>query len=147
MLHALYELPVDATAAKCARDEVGTCCRHWQVDGEAIETAQLLVSELVGNAVRHAGGAHELTMDLTPSALRLSVTDAHDNCALLPAKQALDSENGRGLWLVDLLASIWGCEPDGHGGKAVWCQLQTISTAPFSVADGAQLSTDLARAS
>jgi serine/threonine-protein kinase RsbW len=147
VLHALCELPFDATAAKCARDEVGACCRHWQVDGEAIETAQLLVSELVGNAVRHAGGAHELAMDLTPSALRLSVADAYDSCALLPAAQPPESESGRGLWLVDLLASTWGCDPDGHGGKVVWCQLQTTSTARFTGPDAAHLRDALARTS
>jgi len=133
MRHTLCALPADGTAARCARDVVAARCRVWQLDADSIETAQLLVSELVGNAVRHAGRANELTIDLTPSGLRLGVTDAQDDCALLPAKQSLDSETGRGLWLIDLLASAWGCEPDGYGGKCVWCQLHTTAASVEAV--------------
>jgi anti-sigma regulatory factor (Ser/Thr protein kinase) len=146
VLHAVCALPLDATSARCARDEVGIRCREWRVEADALETAQLLVSELVGNAVRHAGGAHQLTIDLSRSALRLSVTDAHNNCALLPTKQDLDSENGRGLWIIDLLASRWGCVPDGHGGKTVWCQLRTISAPLLTRAPNDMCATGVASA-
>ena len=143
--HTLCALPADATAARCARDVVGARCREWQLDADSIETAQLLVSELVGNAVRHAGRAHELTIDLTPSGLRLGVTDAQDDCALLPAKQSLQSENGRGLWLIDLLAWAWGCEPDGRGGKSVWCQLHaSVASVEAFTAAGASASASAA---
>jgi anti-sigma regulatory factor (Ser/Thr protein kinase) len=96
------------------------------------ETAELLVSELITNAVKHAGGAMDPPDDLSgldiPSvilavsrfdALLVQVWDAGSEKAVRRTA-AEDDIGGRGLDLVDALAKEWGCEVLESGGKVVW---------------------------
>ncbi|MFF8387412.1 ATP-binding protein [Streptomyces kanasensis] len=83
-----------------------------------LHTAQLVVSELVTNAIRHGRGEVGLTVAAGADGLRIEVSD--DNPAparLRPADEA--DECGRGLLLVDALATTWGVSPDGHTTRAV----------------------------
>lgn len=85
------------------------------------DTARLLVSELLSNAVRHGVGPLGLRLRRTARELILEVTD-HSMRLPQPKLAGPDDESGRGLRLVDALAAGWGTTPDDDG-KTVWCTL------------------------
>ncbi|MCU1392139.1 MAG: ATP-binding region ATPase domain protein [Ilumatobacteraceae bacterium] len=87
------------------------------------EVAVLLTSELVANAVLHAGpharGAEiAVRVASTSEAVRVEVTD-HSPTVPTVGDGALDKSGGRGILLVIRLASAWGVDPHGDG-KTVW---------------------------
>jgi anti-sigma regulatory factor (Ser/Thr protein kinase) len=90
------------------------------------ETVVLLVSELVSNAVQH-GGPHGrdarvgLMVDEHEAGVRVEVTDAGGGDPR-PGDGAIDRPSGRGLLLVEALASRWGCKRMAVG-KTVWFEL------------------------
>jgi anti-sigma regulatory factor (Ser/Thr protein kinase) len=91
-----------------------------QVDSDV---AQLLVSELVTNAVRHAGGDGVLVRaTLQADLLRVEVHDSSPSVPgpVSPAPES--AEGGRGLLLVDALADRWGVE-QVTAGKRTWFEL------------------------
>jgi anti-sigma regulatory factor (Ser/Thr protein kinase) len=97
------------------------------LDARRLDEARLLISEIVTNSVRHAGAGPEETIDLSMSStetmLRVAVSD-HGG-GFDPALQTLapdeEREGGRGLFLVDALASRWGVRHDGPA--QVWFEL------------------------
>ena len=97
---------------------------------EALADAQLLVSELVTNGIRHGGlGPEErilLTAERDPSTLRITVRDRTDGNGPLSVAGAIrpapGAESGWGLFLVDQLSDAWGVER--QGGANVWFELQ-----------------------
>ena len=82
---------------------------------------ELLVSEVVTNALKHAAGAPRIEAQLTPQVIRVAVYDAEP---ALPVHREPDEDSpgGRGLHLLDRLASRWGAEPT-EAGKVVWFEL------------------------
>ena len=120
-------------AVRWAREHVASALSAWDLDGEVIQAARLLTSELVTNAVI-ASADHALTgapdagrvavrLDYPDSTLRISVWDGDVRPPVL-ALAALDSESGRGLQLVAALAKQWNFYP-ASGGKVVWCEVGT----------------------
>ncbi|MGY1837628.1 ATP-binding protein [Blastococcus sp. SYSU DS0510] len=103
------------------------------------ETAELLVSELVTNAIRHSGGA-----DLAVSVERLSaervcigVTDDGHGYPVLRSPKVTD-EHGRGLQLIGLLADRWGVRRTrGSDAKTVWFELAVTRSAALAPRSGA----------
>ena len=101
-------LPADLSAARAAREVVAAHAVF--LPPELVSDATLLVSELVTNAIRHGRPAFTLHLMTMPRAVRVGV---HDCGRRLPSRtprpvvssQAID---GRGLMLVDALASSWG---------------------------------------
>ena len=93
----------------------------WSVDGERFETARLLVSELVANAVTHAETGVTLQLDLSPERLRVEVRDEADG-EPRARRPRHDDPTGRGLMIVEALADRWGVEPTPPG-KTVWFEL------------------------
>lgn len=90
-----------------------------------VETATLLVSELLSNAVRHACGP--LSLRLRRAGAELSVEVCDGSPVVPQARYAVaDEESGRGLLLVDSLATAWGTLPTAEG-KAVWFSLTVPS--------------------
>jgi anti-sigma regulatory factor (Ser/Thr protein kinase) len=87
-----------------------------------LEDALILTSELVTNAIRHGRPAVTLAVHLEPSALTVVVTDTGpEQPPLVPRTPHPDSPTGRGLVIVDALATRWGVTPQpGSPGKAVW---------------------------
>jgi anti-anti-sigma factor len=84
-----------------------------------IERLVLVASELVTNAVLHAGTDLRLRIELRENRLWVKVSDRAPQ--LLASGQNLErAEGGRGLVLVNALASSWGVHPDRLGGKVVW---------------------------
>jgi anti-sigma regulatory factor (Ser/Thr protein kinase) len=92
------------------------------ISADAIETAQLIVSELVTNAARaSASTLGVIALSLRPLKDKL-VIEVRDRSAgtpvLAPAQR--DAEHGRGLMLVDALSEEWGYAADPRGGKVVY---------------------------
>ena len=91
--------------------------------GDAIDDARLLTSELVTNAVRHAGSAtYGLTVRVGGGILRVGVTDGDTALPADPERPADGAESGRGMWLLDLIARKWGVDASPIG-KCVWFEL------------------------
>ncbi|MGW7431793.1 ATP-binding protein [Streptomyces sp. NPDC054861] len=88
----------------------------------AVEDAVLLVSEVVGNACRHADGPYELSLDHTDRRLRAQVSDASPARPRPSGPHRPARSSGHGLYLLDRLAAAWGCLPRPRG-KAVWFEI------------------------
>jgi serine phosphatase RsbU (regulator of sigma subunit)/anti-sigma regulatory factor (Ser/Thr protein kinase) len=122
-LPASMRLPREPASTPAARRFLSARLRHRCAD-EVIETAILLASELVTNAVRYGSDPIELEVALTPDAeaLKVTVSDANPAPPLLrPA--LLDDTGGRGLHLLGALSDAWGHDPHGSG-KSVWFTLK-----------------------
>lgn len=93
-----------------------------------LDTAELLATELVSNAVRHTKGPAALRVRWSAGVLRVGAWDASPEPPEPPSPsgQLADAEEGRGLALVRSCADLWGWQPlcrDGNRGKYVWCDL------------------------
>ncbi|HEY2296342.1 MAG TPA: ATP-binding protein [Jatrophihabitans sp.] len=120
-------LPADTSAPGVAREFVRT--RWPQLGEEVIDDVVLIVSELASNAVQHGRPKIELRIRVEPFSVDVSVLD---HGPVIPPTQIVQPQematSGRGLSIVDRLASDWGVEPfDGAAGKAVWARLRRDS--------------------
>lgn len=120
------------TAPSCARLHAGAILHEWGL-GDVAETAELVISELVTNAVqastnlpvpRHLGlPVIHLRLIADQHEIVIEVWDSNPH-APDPKPAAPDEEHGRGLMLVDALCERWGSEAAlGRGGKMVWAEL------------------------
>jgi anti-sigma regulatory factor (Ser/Thr protein kinase) len=124
--HTLLELAALPSAVPCARLHTRNVIAEWGMTSTA-ETAELLVSELVTNAIAETSrmlgpGAGSIVMRLTAGA-GMVLIEVLDSSNRAPERRHVksDAENGRGLLLVDTLSAGWGaCPVPGHG-KIVWC--------------------------
>ncbi|MFH9178487.1 ATP-binding protein [Streptomyces albogriseolus] len=97
--------------------------RRWGLPPKLTEDAVLLVSELVGNAVRHTGArAFGLRMRHRRGWIRVEVRDPSRALPCLMPVQEMDV-SGRGLFLVDELADRWGVDLLSHG-KTTWFEMR-----------------------
>jgi serine/threonine-protein kinase RsbW len=84
---------------------------------DRIDDARLVVSELVGNAVRHAqplsDGCLVVTWELDPRGLCISVTDGGSNTRPRLVEAAVSATSGRGMNIVSMLAERWWLDDDG----------------------------------
>jgi DNA-binding NarL/FixJ family response regulator len=104
-------------------------------DDDLTDTVTLLVSELVTNAVLHAGSDVEVAVRLTGTVARVEVTDASAQSPA-PRDAAADEDSGRGLALVGSLARRWGVRSEPGGGKTVWFEVDRGAGARGSPAAG-----------
>ncbi|MFG1916714.1 STAS domain-containing protein [Micromonospora sp. NPDC048898] len=109
-----------AGACRRARELVTDACARWNIP-DASGPAALVLSELVGNVVRHAGTPMQVTVTLRRPYLHLAVVDG-SRAQARPGETDLRAEGGRGLLLVRELTQRWGSVPAGQG-KAVWAML------------------------
>lgn len=97
--------------------------RHWGLTPKMAEDAVLLVSELVGNAVRHTGGrVFGLRMRRRRGWIRIEVRDPSRGLPCLMPVQEMDL-SGRGLFLVDKLSDRWGVDLLPRG-KTTWFEMR-----------------------
>lgn len=123
------DLPPDPRSAAAARRFVTTAVQ--QLGQEALsDFAELLVSELVTNAVLHARTSITLQVHRTSSGVRVEVIDASPRSPR-PRDYSDQATTGRGLALVESLSSSWGMEPHGNG-KTVWFELSDENEAMAS---------------
>ncbi|SDJ34001.1 Anti-sigma regulatory factor (Ser/Thr protein kinase) [Frankineae bacterium MT45] len=90
-----------------------------------VEDAELLVSELVTNAVRHGRPEIALSLRANPSGIEVEVSDGGDVSEVVPvADPGPERTGGRGLRIVDAIAARWGVSVRRPApGKTVWFQL------------------------
>ncbi|MFG2951211.1 ATP-binding protein [Streptomyces adustus] len=109
-----------ATARRLAQVVV---LRHWGLTPRMAEDAVLLVSELVGNAVRHTGArVFGLRMRRRRGWIRVEVRDPSRGLPCLMPVQEMDV-SGRGLFLVDKLSDRWGVDLLPRG-KTTWFEMR-----------------------
>ncbi len=130
------ELAAVHSAPFWARRQAKNVLCAWRIGPETLEVAELLVSELVTNAVQGSGcvampqaysdlGRIErisLTLRLLPGRVVVEVFD-NNQSPPVPAECDTDSESGRGLMLVEALSKEWGYFFPPSGGKTVFCVL------------------------
>ncbi|MBD0741563.1 SpoIIE family protein phosphatase [Streptomyces sp. CBMA152] len=117
---AEWRLAIDAREVARARRLVAGQLSAWDLE-EVAETVELLVSEVVTNAVRHAH-SHQLELRLVRAeTLRCEVVDDDHTLPMLLHAGPLD-ESGRGLRVVSRLAREWGTSRTGDG-KTVWFEV------------------------
>jgi anti-sigma regulatory factor (Ser/Thr protein kinase) len=109
--------PSSATRARTlVREQLEVTCSR-----DAVDTIALLVTELVTNAILHARTPMLLTLETRPQHVRICVEDASSERPVVQQYDA-DAVTGRGLALVEQLASSWGVDTT-PAGKVVWCEV------------------------
>ncbi|MEU4403174.1 ATP-binding protein [Streptosporangium sp. NPDC023963] len=108
-----------------------------QMAAETLETAELLVSEVVTNAILHSdsggsGGLIMVRVGLSGDLVHIEVVD-DGSVTSVPAIRTTDDDSlsGRGLSWVDRLAVIWGADRDDEAGGVVWFRLPRDGSATF----------------
>jgi serine phosphatase RsbU (regulator of sigma subunit) len=119
---ARWAVPLEPAAVAGLRAQVGARLAAWGL-GELTRTVELMVSELVTNAIRHATGPVELRL-LRDRGLICEVADGSSVSPRLRRARSED-EGGRGLFLVAQLAERWGTRFPSGGGKVIWAELKT----------------------
>ena len=116
-------LPKAAASANLARRALESL--YGEVDRRRIEDAQLLVSELIANAVEHVqeDGVLELRVDNDEERLRVELLDPGPGFLADPQRPGELAESGWGLHFVSRIADRWAAETDGTG--RVWFELMS----------------------
>jgi anti-sigma regulatory factor (Ser/Thr protein kinase) len=109
-------------APAAARRLVVKLCETWDLH-QVVELAELLISELVTNAVRHAGTDIEVTAAVGEHFLHLHVRDRSKRLPTLSGSDGQQSHHNRGLQLIDRLSNGWGTTLTPYG-KTVWATLR-----------------------
>ncbi|MFJ5780176.1 SpoIIE family protein phosphatase [Streptomyces sp. NPDC093094] len=115
---ASWEFPADPAAVASAREAATGKLADWGLDGNSFVT-ELVVSELVTNAVRYAGGPVGLRL-IRDDVLFCEVTDPSNTQPRMRRARTTD-EGGRGLFLIAQLSRRWGSRY-GPSGKTIWVE-------------------------
>ncbi|MFD8011564.1 SpoIIE family protein phosphatase [Streptomyces sp. NPDC058955] len=118
-----YIHQADPQGLSDARLAVGQALRDWGMP-ELADDAELLTGELLVNVLLHTEGGAVLTLEVLPEPVRRVRLSVQDRSSAWPRRRTPGeaATSGRGLLLMDALASRWGVEPRGEG-KAVWCEI------------------------
>ncbi|MGC9494871.1 ATP-binding protein [Streptomyces sp. WG7] len=125
-----FSVPATPAAASTARHRAVYAIALWDegLGTEVVRTAELVISELVTNAVQYAGTRSvSLTVRLDVDVLRIEVCDASPVLPQ-PGLPDADSEGGRGLFLVAALSDRYHAEPM-ENGKRCWAEID-LTTRP-----------------
>ncbi|MET9256285.1 SpoIIE family protein phosphatase [Streptomyces sp. NPDC003717] len=109
-------------AVRHARRFTRRTLRTWGVGDDGVDSALLVVSELVTNALVHTDGKVRLDLTLAGGRLRLAVADASPRTPVKPTSIGWEATGGRGILLVEAVSTAWGTLPVS-GGKQVWSEL------------------------
>ncbi|MEU4877441.1 SpoIIE family protein phosphatase [Streptomyces sp. NPDC021608] len=109
-------------ASRHARRFTRRTLRAWGIAEAATDTALLVVSELVTNALVHTAGPVRLDLTLIGARLRVAVTDASPRTPVKPTDPGWEATGGRGILLVEAMSDAWGSVPVS-GGKQVWSEV------------------------
>lgn len=118
-LVATWDLADEATTPATARVLVRDRLQGWGLDEDTVDATELIVSELVTNAVRYGTPPLRLRL-LLDSTLTCEVHDGSTAAPHLRHARTVD-EGGRGLFIVSRLASHWGAR-HGPDGKVLWTE-------------------------
>ena len=126
-LWAATQLPPARQSPGAARRFVGDMLKRWRFDS-AIEPAQLLTSELVTNAVLHAGTEVQVVLEAHDRTVHVEVIDLTKRPPVARFTPYDDLQTGRGLTLLESMATAWGVDPLERG-KSVWFDLDATREA------------------
>ncbi|MFD7969653.1 SpoIIE family protein phosphatase [Streptomyces clavifer] len=106
-----------------ARAIVRQALSDWEM-AELADDAELVTGELLVNVLLHTEGGAVLTLEVLPEPVRRIRLSVQDRSSVWPRRRTPGetSTSGRGLLLLDAVATCWGIEPRGEG-KAVWCEI------------------------
>ncbi len=126
------EQPLSTESVPVARRFV----RDLMIDSDTVadlDTASLLVTEIVTNAVLHAMAPMTLRVEVGADVVRIEVRDGSQ---LRPRMHAFSATaaTGRGLRLLESLAVQWGVRPEPGGGKIVWFEVGAPSESAWELA-------------
>jgi anti-sigma regulatory factor (Ser/Thr protein kinase) len=120
----VFELPATPTAASVARRAL--LAGNGALPGSIRDDVVLLVTELVTNAVRHAGAGPERPLQVRllhrPRCVVVAVADEGPGFTWDPKASAGSESGGWGLFLVDQIADRWGVERT-TSGSCVWAEI------------------------
>jgi anti-sigma regulatory factor (Ser/Thr protein kinase) len=119
LLNDKREYPATPESAKEARTHADSVMRRWNVVAEGLES---VVTELVSNAVLHAGGDLSFCLRYDDDTVTVEVADPSSALPAIGSAMPLES-SGRGLVIVENFAHDWGVRP-GPNGKVVWAELE-----------------------
>jgi anti-sigma regulatory factor (Ser/Thr protein kinase) len=121
-------LPAEVASTPRARIYVRTALTGI-LSADVVAMAELCVSELVTNAVLHAGTPVRVHVAPVSGGIRIHV---RDGSAAMPlrVRHSRTAATGRGLGLVETVSQAWGVDTHGDGGKTVWCELDTTPAPP-----------------
>ena len=110
------------TSVGAARRFVRDVLMSRQVADGVVNTVELLTSEVVTNAIVHARSGPQLVVEVCSNVVRVAVCDLSPQ---LPVRRLshVEDVSGRGVVIVDKLASAWGVKNERGGGKQVWFEV------------------------
>jgi anti-sigma regulatory factor (Ser/Thr protein kinase) len=130
-------VPHSPPSASAVRHRFVDELRGHGLPGIVVDDAALVLSELVGNAIRHGAplptGGIRVRWTVSPDVIRIEVADGgrgplrHEASAPLAAGGSADAERGRGLAIVALLTVSWGSAFDSTSA-VVWADVATRAT-------------------
>ncbi|MFF1723575.1 ATP-binding protein [Streptomyces sviceus] len=107
-------------SARHIRRIVRSLLHEWELP-ELSDAAELGVTELVANVVRHVPDRRCVVLVLrVESGVRVEVADGAPQLPITAAESDAEAEHGRGLVLLDAVVDKWGVGPRSGGGKTVW---------------------------
>ncbi|MFI6443537.1 ATP-binding protein [Kitasatospora sp. NPDC050543] len=125
-------LPRHRKSSGAARGRLRAFLSTIDKNERLLEVGELVISELVANAVEHArtppGRLIEVRFEMVATdQLRIEVHDASSEHPVIRPLAGDDDESGRGLCLVEALVTAWGCCPRPGGvGKFVWALIGPV---------------------
>jgi len=124
-LSARLVLSDEPRSVPVARSFVSDLLEEWDLT-QHVPTSQLLVSEMVANAVQHVTGPCAVELTHHDDVLQIAVADVGHG---MPDMQVLGPtrENGRGLHIISAFSTAWGVDHLDDGGKLVWAELAPLA--------------------
>ncbi|MFB6507178.1 SpoIIE family protein phosphatase [Streptomyces sp. NPDC002466] len=118
-----YIHQADPEGLSDARTIVRQALTDWDM-AELADDAELVTGELLVNVLLHTEGGAVLTLEVLPEPVRRVRLSVQDRSSAWPRRRSPGetATSGRGLLLLDAVATRWGIEPRGEG-KAVWCEI------------------------
>ena len=110
------------TSVGAARRFVRDVLMSRQVPDRVVDTVELLTSEVVTNAIVHGESGPHLAVTVDGSVVRVAVQDRSPAMPVRHLTQ-LDAVSGRGVVIVEAMASAWGVERERNGSKRVWFEV------------------------
>jgi anti-sigma regulatory factor (Ser/Thr protein kinase) len=110
------------TSVGAARRFVRDVLMSRDVSDYVVDTVELLTSEVVTNAIVHGRSGPQLAIEIDGHVVRVAVRDLSPE---LPVRRLghVDDVSGRGVVIVEELASAWGVERERNGAKRVWFEV------------------------
>ena len=129
----MLELPTITESVPAARRFVMEMMRDSDTVAD-LDTASLLVTEIVTNAVLHALTPVTLSVEVGADVVRIEVGDGSEAPPRMRAFSPI-AATGRGLRLLESLALRWGVRPEPSGGKVVWFEVGASSGSAWELSE------------